>query len=155
MNHVALCCDCPLPCLRSYRRLADYPFEKNHRWFFFSQTLEVNAVLWLNGAYFHYSFQVKFIHLTPLPKWKKSRILLKLRALSQELRGIFRAKRCKIHLSALNIPLSSYAKSQHTTVLPSFSKHTLITFNLNWPNPHANTTLYLLKPHTYIAFFVT
>ena len=25
MNHVALCCDCQL---RSYRRLADYPFEK-------------------------------------------------------------------------------------------------------------------------------
>ena len=30
MNHVPLCCDCDHD-LRSYRRLADYPFEKNHR----------------------------------------------------------------------------------------------------------------------------
>ena len=54
-----LCCDCQL---RLYRRLADYP---------------CNAVLWLNGAYFHYSF---------------SGILWKLRTLSR--------------LWSLNVPLT-------------------------------------------------
>ena len=42
--------------------LADYPFEKNTGDFF--QTLEVNAVLWLNGdIIFSIPSRVKFIHL--------------------------------------------------------------------------------------------
>ena len=58
MNHVGLCCDCQLPWLRSYRRLADYPFGSQCRF----------VIKW--EYIFTMPFRVKFIHLIPLPKCK-------------------------------------------------------------------------------------
>ena len=66
MNHVPLCCDHDL---HLYRRLADYPFEQNHRWFFSNIGIQCRFVI-KRGHIFFNPFRVKFIHLIPLPKCK-------------------------------------------------------------------------------------
>ena len=56
MNHVPLCCDHDLP---SYRRLADYPFEK--------KSPNIGSQCRFVIKLFTIPFRVKFIYLIPLP----------------------------------------------------------------------------------------
>ena len=120
----------------SYRQLVIISLKKNH-WWFVSNFECNNAVLWLNGDIFLIFLSGLSSYI--LPKWKKSWILWKLRALSQ--------------LWSLNIPLRriSWFIGKVITILKILLKiqfhNSSPAFLFSIPKCHQSIMTIVLKGH--------